>query len=139
MYQSQPDIAIFLRNLTEGGAERVMLNLASGFEKKGVNVEIILANAEGKFLDQVPKEIKVINFNNPNLYNLYGSNLYGKLKLPTGFQSLRSLPKLVNYLRQKNQKPYFLLPIFLTKWPYYPRKLREYLLVFLSQNIPIFL
>ena len=136
MYQSQPDIGIFLRNLTEGGAERIMLNLASGFEKKGVNVEIILANAEGKFLDRVPKEIKVINFNNPNLY---GNNLYGKLKLPTGFQSLRSLPKLVNYLRQKNQKSYFLLPIFLTKSLYYPRKLREYLLVFLSQNIQIFL
>lgn len=101
MYQSQPDIGIFIRNLTEGGAERVMLNLASGFEKKGVNVEIILANAEGKFLDRVPKEIKVINFNNSNLY---GNNLYGKLKLPTGFQSLRSLPKLVNYLRQKKPK-----------------------------------
>ncbi|MDJ0518356.1 MAG: glycosyltransferase [Trichodesmium sp. MO_231.B1] len=101
MYKSQPDIAVFLRNLTAGGAERVMLNLASGFEKKGANVEIILTHAEGKFLDQVPKEIKVINFDNPNLY---GSNLYGKFKLPTGFQSLRSLPKLVNYLQDKKPK-----------------------------------
>ncbi|MEM1168438.1 MAG: glycosyltransferase [Cyanobacteria bacterium P01_H01_bin.35] len=101
MYKSQPDIAVFLRNLTGGGAERVTLNLASGFEKKGASVEIVLTNAEGKFLDRVPKEIKVISFDNPNLY---GSNLYGKFKLQTGFQSLRSLPKLVNYLRQKKPK-----------------------------------
>ncbi|NEQ41002.1 MAG: glycosyltransferase [Okeania sp. SIO3I5] len=101
MYKSQPDIAIFLRNLTGGGAERVMLNLASGFQKKGANVEIILTNAEGRFLDQVPKEIKVISFDNRNLY---GSNLYGKFKLTTGFQSLRSLPKLVNYLGEKKPK-----------------------------------
>ncbi len=101
MYKSQPDIAIFLRNLTGGGAEHVMLNLASGFQKKGASVEIVLTNAEGKFLDQVPKEIKVISFDN---HNLYGSNLYGKFKLQTGFQSVRSLPKLVNYLRQKKPK-----------------------------------
>ena len=62
MYKSQLDISIFLRNLTEGGVERVMLNLASGFEKKGVNVEIILTNAEGNFLDKVPKSIKLISF-----------------------------------------------------------------------------
>lgn len=59
-----------------------MLNLVFGFEKKGVNVEIILVNVEGKFLDWVLKEIKVINFNN---FNLYGNNLYGKLKLLIGF------------------------------------------------------
>ena len=34
MYKSKLDLAIFLRNLTGGGAERVMLNLASGFEKE---------------------------------------------------------------------------------------------------------
>ncbi len=100
MYKSQLDISIFLRNLTEGGVERVMLNLASGFEKKGVNVEIILTNAEGKFLEQVPKEVKIISFDQ----SVSESNFYGKLKLPTGFQSLRSLPKLVNYLQQKKPK-----------------------------------
>ncbi|NEP05706.1 MAG: hypothetical protein F6K25_17480 [Okeania sp. SIO2G4] len=62
--------------------------------------EIILINAEGKFLEQVPKEIKVISFDQ----NVYESNLYGHLKLPTGFQSLRSLPKVVNYLQQKKPK-----------------------------------
>ena len=96
MYESQPDIAIFLRNLTGGGAERVMLNLACGFAQKGVKVDLILAKANGKYLDQVPEEIQLVDFDH--------SNLYGKFKLPTGFQSLKSLPKLVNYLREKKPK-----------------------------------
>ncbi len=90
MHKSQPHIAVFLRNLTGGGAERVMLNLAIGFAERGVRVDLILANADGKYITLIPEKIQLINFHN--------SDLNDKLRFATGFQSCRSLPKLINYL-----------------------------------------
>lgn len=96
MSESKPDIAIFLRNLTGGGAERVMLNLARGFADSGIEIDLLLANAEGNYLGAIPQKIKLIDFGSQNLKT--------NLKLPTGFQSMKSLPKLINYLQEKKPK-----------------------------------
>ncbi len=92
-------IAIFLRNVTGGGAEQVMVNLACGFAEKGIKIDFLLTKKEGQYLDHISKNIKVIDFES--------EKLDGNFKLPTGFQSLRSLPKLISYLRR--EKPTILL------------------------------
>lgn len=56
MPDTQPHIAMFMRNLTGGGAERVMLNLASIIATKNVKVDLVLIKAEGAYLNQVPKK-----------------------------------------------------------------------------------
>ena len=47
-------IALFLPSLRGGGAERMMVHLARGFVERGLNVDIVLAKAEGPYLSQVP-------------------------------------------------------------------------------------
>jgi len=74
-------VALFLPSLRGGGAERVMVNLARGFSEKGLDVDLVLAKAEGPYLSQVPPEVRVID--------LHSSRV------------LASLPHLVRYLRRE--------------------------------------
>ena len=74
-------LALFLPSLRGGGAERVMVNLARGFVERGLQVDLVLARAEGPYLSQVPKEVRVVDL--------------GARRV------LLSLPGLVRYLRQE--------------------------------------
>ena len=47
-------IAVLLPSLEGGGAERSMLNLAAGFLAEGREVDIVLCQAKGAFLDEIP-------------------------------------------------------------------------------------
>jgi glycosyltransferase involved in cell wall biosynthesis len=76
-----PHIAIFIRSLYEGGAERVMLNLARGFVKQDLNVDLVLVKAEGAYLTQIPPEVRLIDLQAQSKPSI--------------------LPKLIKYLRQE--------------------------------------
>jgi len=76
-------LALFLPSLRGGGAERVMLNLAEGFAQRGFCVDLVLAKAEGPYLKDVSKEVRVVD--------LKASRV------------IKSLPSLVRYLR--SEKP----------------------------------
>lgn len=54
-------IAIFLRYLGGGGAERVMLNLALGFLQQGYAVDLVLCKAWGPHLWKVPSGVSIID------------------------------------------------------------------------------
>lgn len=62
---TNPNISVsfFLPNLDGGGAERAMLHLASGMAKRGIKTDLILAKAEGEYLEKVPSEVRLINLN----------------------------------------------------------------------------
>ena len=74
-------IALFVASLRAGGAERVTLNLARGFHERGVEVDLVLARAEGPLLEQVPPGVRVVDL--------------GAARV------LASLPALVRYLRRE--------------------------------------
>lgn len=80
-------LALFISSLRGGGAERVMVNLAKGFVEQGLDVDLVLAKAEGPYLSQVPSGIRVVD--------LQASRV------------LASLPGLVRYL--KRERPAALL------------------------------
>lgn len=61
-----------------------MVNLARGFVERGLAVDLVLAKAEGPYLSQVPKEVRVVD--------LQASRV------------LTSLPGLVRYLRRERPK-----------------------------------
>ncbi|MBE9216597.1 glycosyltransferase [Plectonema cf. radiosum LEGE 06105] len=82
MSKSSADIAIFLRCLYSGGAERVLLNLGRGFVQKGLKVDMVLVKAVGSLLKQLPPEIRLIDL-----------KAQSKLSI---------LPKLIKYLQQEN-------------------------------------
>lgn len=56
-------ISFFLPNLDGGGAERAMLHLAAGIAKRGIKTDLVLAKAEGEYLQKVPPEVRLINLN----------------------------------------------------------------------------
>jgi glycosyltransferase involved in cell wall biosynthesis len=59
MYQKR--IAFFLPNLAGGGAERVAVNLLQGMVKRDVPLDLVLANADGPYLSQVPEQVRLVN------------------------------------------------------------------------------
>ena len=74
-------VTLYLPSLRGGGAERVMLNLARGFAEKGHVVDLVLAKAEGPYLNEVPEGIRVVDLNASRV--------------------LKSLPGLTRYLRKE--------------------------------------
>jgi len=54
-------IAIFMPSLDGGGAERMMVALASRFAQRGHAVDIVLAMARGPFLAEVPAAVRVVD------------------------------------------------------------------------------
>lgn len=54
-------LAFFLADLAGGGAERMVVNLAVGLSERGVRVDLVLANAVGPYLTQVPDHVSVVD------------------------------------------------------------------------------
>ena len=54
-------IAVFLTDLSGGGAERSMLDLATGFARRGLRVDLLLASATGPYLADVPAEVRLVD------------------------------------------------------------------------------
>lgn len=74
-------VALFCPSLAGGGAERVMSILAAGFLEHGLDVDLVLANATGPYLADIPAGIRVIDLKCRHV--------------------LASLPGLVLYLRRE--------------------------------------
>lgn len=56
----RPDLTLFIPDLTGGGAERVMVNLAKGISERGYKVDLLLVNALGPYLAQVPSQVRIV-------------------------------------------------------------------------------
>jgi len=88
MSEIPPRIALFLRTLGGGGAERVLLNLAQGFVQARLEVDLVVSAGGGLDLWEIPIGIRVINLEAPRVS--------------------ASLPALVRYLRQ--ERPIAIIP-----------------------------
>ncbi len=58
---AQKHLAIFIPSLEGGGVARVMLHLAKAFVESGHQVDLLLCETKGAFLDAIPPTIKVID------------------------------------------------------------------------------
>ncbi len=82
-------LAVFIPSLREGGAERSMLKLAIGLAERDHPVDLVLAQREGPYLEEVPDSLRVVDLAAPRV--------------------LRSVPALRRYL--KRQRPHALLSV----------------------------
>lgn len=57
----RPPIAFFLPSVRGGGAQRVIVNLVQGIVQRGEPVDLVLAVADGVFLDQLPPQVRVVD------------------------------------------------------------------------------
>jgi glycosyltransferase involved in cell wall biosynthesis len=60
-------IAFILASLGGGGVERMTLNLAEEFTKRGYEVDLLVADAKGEYQDFVPSSVNLIDLNKPRL------------------------------------------------------------------------
>jgi glycosyltransferase involved in cell wall biosynthesis len=54
-------VSIFLPTLAGGGAERAMLHLAQGFAQQGLKTDLVVAVAEGAYLEMLPPGVNLVN------------------------------------------------------------------------------
>jgi glycosyltransferase involved in cell wall biosynthesis len=54
-------IALFMPSLAGGGAERVMLTLGRAFVSRGLRVDLLVLQAEGELLDDLPSGLKLVS------------------------------------------------------------------------------
>lgn len=78
---SQRRLAIYLPSLRGGGAERVMATLANGFSERGYTVDLVLAKADGPYLDELIEQVRVVDLKSSRV--------------------VKSLPALARYLRRE--------------------------------------
>ena len=77
--RSGTDLAIFVPSMRGGGAERAMLKLAIALSRSGVALDLVLAKAEGAYVDDIPDDIRVVDL--------------------AANRIMTSLPRLAGYLR----------------------------------------
>jgi len=58
---SQKHIAFFIPSLGGGGAERMFLNLANEFVRRGLRVDLVLVRKEGPYLNKVAEEVNIVD------------------------------------------------------------------------------
>ncbi len=92
-------IAIFIPDLSGGGAERAMINLVVEFAKRGILIDLIVIESKGDYKNSLPKEIRLV----PLLPQFFKYLPLSQLRL------LRSLIKyivtfliLVKYIKKRN-------------------------------------
>lgn len=97
-------ITVFVSSLNGGGAERVMLNLASGLASKGHKVDLLLARKEGPYLKDVPDEVRLVILKQHSrlsgLLTILNKRplLFFKLLSLHPARMLKLLPGLIHYL-----------------------------------------
>ena len=105
----RPHIAVFIKSLQGGGAERVMLRLASAFARHGYAVDVVVASSQGHLHEVIPGDVTIHNLGKAGRLRL----LYPFLRLAKGnwqvflkiyFTKIpriaKALPALKKYLRK---------------------------------------
>lgn len=63
MTDTMGHISVFLTSMKVGGAQRIALNLCRGFVRTNHSVDLVLAQAEGALLDEIPSKVSVVDLN----------------------------------------------------------------------------
>lgn len=53
-------IALYIPSMNGGGAERVMLTLANSLVEKGLNVDLVLNNAQGPYIKNISSKVNIV-------------------------------------------------------------------------------
>ena len=92
-------IALFLPNLSGGGAERITVYLAEGFAKKGFQTDLVLSQAIGPYLSQVSPDVNLVDLDVPRaLLSVKSLAHYLRAKKPTAIISALNYTNLLALL-----------------------------------------
>lgn len=104
-------LALFARSLGGGGgAERVVVQLAGALAERGHRVDLVLGRARGRFVDEVPQEVRLIDLAHraaPLALTAlmrrprHLAAVWPALFIPGVAQVLGAIPALAGYLRSE--------------------------------------
>jgi glycosyltransferase involved in cell wall biosynthesis len=93
----EKSIGIYLTSMTMGGAERVALNLCKGLTDEGYEVDLVLVQATGELLDDVPAEVSVVDLEASRVLASIGSlREYLSSREPDILYSMMTEPNVVS-------------------------------------------
>ena len=108
MNKNSNHFAFSIGTLAGGGAERVILNLAGEFVRRGIKTDLLVAKYKGPLVEFVPEGVNVIELKKSGRFTV----LFYLLRLPVsswldaivwlfggGPKTITRLPALLNYLR----------------------------------------
>lgn len=103
-------IALFIRSLKGSGAERSMANLAMALAERGHEVDLVLAEASGPFLKDIPPTVRIVDLKVRSTFSAlplairrphdFLALLPLLLNLP-GRRTFGAIPALAAYLQQR--------------------------------------
>ena len=91
-----PRVALFVHSMSGGGAERVMLGLATALADRGVYVDLVVNRAEGELMKLVPESVRLIDLDsNKTIGSLMNFGRYIRRELPAVVVSAPLRPNVV--------------------------------------------
>lgn len=98
-----PDrVALFTQNLSGGGAERVMVHLANGLAETGVEVDLVLCQAEGPYAKLVSDKVRTVDLKTPTeIMSLGPFRRYLRDRKPRAVLSALNQPNTVALVARK--------------------------------------
>ncbi|MCH7663370.1 MAG: glycosyltransferase [Chloroflexi bacterium] len=91
-------VAIYLPDLSGGGEERILLNLADRLTIEGFEVDLLLVQKTGALVSMVPSSINVISFETSSVLSLVGLISYLRRRRPVVLHSSLELTNLLAIL-----------------------------------------
>jgi glycosyltransferase involved in cell wall biosynthesis len=95
-------IAFLLDNLAGGGAEQVILNLASGFFSLGYKVDLLVCSNKGELVDKVPEGVNLVEVGKTStvgaLATVFRADKSGLGLILTSMVKLGKLPGALKYV-----------------------------------------
>jgi len=107
---AQKRIALFPGSLAGGGAERVVLDLANAFTKRGHAVDLVLSLRRGELVSEIPDSVRVVELGTAGPIHVFRTlfrlpSHTRRVILPAMIRrrrkKIRSLPRLERYLREQ--------------------------------------
>jgi glycosyltransferase involved in cell wall biosynthesis len=99
------DVALFLQDLSGGGAEKMMVSLANEFVRRGLRVEFVLVQAKGINLKFLSDKVRVVDLRSRNTYLCLPALMrYLDRSRPRVFLSSQDLTNLVALIARKLTK-----------------------------------
>lgn len=89
-------VALYIPSLAGGGAERMAISLAKGLATRSLSVDLVLAKAEGPYLDEALPGVRVVDLGARNIRT-------------SVLAQTRYVPALTKYLR--GERPHAMLSI----------------------------
>jgi len=97
--QPNKKLTIFLPTLMGGGAEKVMVTLANEFVERGIDVDLVLAKAQGPYLSQIDQRIMIVDLkSNKQIFCLLGLLKYLRKERPSVMLSALSTANIIAVL-----------------------------------------